>query len=159
MEKERFECKIELGALTDAPVYCSHRRGKNWMAVISKDPKGPGGLRRRFLANARGQYYYMVEGLKVGDPVEFGADYYTSSGHRDPERWYGVVIELTADHIVIERYSTAVQAIEAAQALAGPTRRELLELEKATLLARLAEIEAELAELARGEEEKEEAQS
>ena len=38
MENNFFVSKIEKNAMIDVPVYESHNRGKNWMAVISLDP-------------------------------------------------------------------------------------------------------------------------
>lgn len=108
-----IELKKELGALLDCPLYSSHKRAKNWLAKIKKDPSSPGGLRRDFQKRANGNYYYMVNELNVGDVIEFGADYYTASGRKDPVRLYGVVREITDDKIVIERFSTSDNAIGA----------------------------------------------
>lgn len=94
--------KVEDGALTQVPVYETHRRGKNWLAVIAPDPKSPGGLKRTFVERAKGSYYYMADTLKPGDPVEFGADYYTGSGHKQVCRWYGVVVDVRPDAVVLE---------------------------------------------------------
>lgn len=103
---------VAYGALTQVPVYESHKRGKNWMAVIAPDPRSPGGLARTFLPHARGEYYYLIEALKPGDVVEFGADYYTSSGRKSAARWYGVVRNVTEDKVEIEQAPTATQAFK-----------------------------------------------
>lgn len=115
MEMEQVRIKIENGAMLDAPVYNAHRNTKNWMAQITLDPKAPGGIARKFCAKARGDYYYVIDGVKVGDAVEFGADYYTYGGRKQPERWYGVVVELTEEEIVFERAADARAAIELAK--------------------------------------------
>ena len=140
----KFKSKIEMGAMLGVPVYEEHHRGKNWMAIISKNPKAPNGLDRVFLEKARGNYFYLVSGLKVGDAVEFGADYISSSGRRRTNRWYGVVIQIDDNMIIIDEHETANGAIEAAKSFAAPSKREVLEQEKERILARLAEIEKEL---------------
>ena len=107
----------ELGALTEIPGGCweSHSRGKNWMAAIHKDPRAPGGLGRAFWEKAKGDYYYLIPAnLNLPCPIEIGADYYTGSGHKQPTRWYGVIVESTADHITIEECGTASAAIKRA---------------------------------------------
>src|SRR5208282_2049118 len=44
--------------------------GHNWLAVIEdRDPRALGGLRRRFQPRAGVPFYYLVEGLKVGDVI------------------------------------------------------------------------------------------
>ena len=102
---------IELGALTSAPVYEAHARGKNWMAVVSSDPTSPGGLDRDFLDKAKGKYYYMVKGmLAPGDIVEFGADYYSSGGKKHPCRKYAKVVEITEDTLTLDVYDTFWEA-------------------------------------------------
>lgn len=87
-QNEIYRATVEHGALCSVPVYEEHKRGKNWMAIISVNPASPGGIDREFVARARGQYYYHVDAALVGKPVEFGADYYTARGSaggaRDP---------------------------------------------------------------------------
>jgi hypothetical protein len=107
--------KIENGALVEVPIFEEHKRGRNWMAVITADPRKPGGLERRFLKRAGGKYFYMVEGLKVGDAIEFGADYWTSSGRRNTNRVYAAVVSITSTELVLELLSTPDEAIEAAK--------------------------------------------
>ncbi len=100
---ERVKIEIEKGALKDAPVYCSHKRGKNWLARIEKDPRSPGGFKREFAPRAYGEFYYILpESWKVGDEVEFGADYYTNSGKRHPKRWIGKIVEIGENYIIFE---------------------------------------------------------
>lgn len=118
------------------------------MASIKKNPKSPGGIERKFLEKARGDnYFYFIDGLCVGTPVEFGADYYTGGGNRCTRRWYGVVAEIAEDALVLDRYDTAQEAIAASEKYGPLSRREILEREKERVLARLKEIDAELADL------------
>jgi hypothetical protein len=107
--------KIENGALVEVPIFEEHERGRNWMAKISFDPRSPAGLSREFMKRARGKYFYMVEGLKVGDAIEFGADYWTSSGRRNTNRVYAAVVSITSTELVLELLSTPDEAIEAAK--------------------------------------------
>jgi len=82
--------KVEKGALLEVPIYEPHKRGKNWLAEIDLDPASPGGLKRRFFPRARGEYYYFIEPGVFA--VEFGADYYSSSYKKHPNRVYGVLV-------------------------------------------------------------------
>jgi hypothetical protein len=86
--------RIEDGALANVPsgLWESHKRGKNWLAVITPSPSSPGGLSRNFAAKARGDLYYIVPDWSVGDAVEFGADYYSGKGRKNDKRWYGFVV-------------------------------------------------------------------
>lgn len=102
---------VEHGALVSAPIYNDHKRGKNWLAVIAPDPMAPGGLGRKFQPQARGRYLYMIDGLKVGDAVEFGADHYSGSGNKTPYRWYGVVRSITEESVEFEEFPTSAKAI------------------------------------------------
>jgi hypothetical protein len=136
--------KIEDGAMVEAPVYETHQRGKNWMAIIEADPAAPGGLAREFVKRGRGRYLYIVGPEVVGKAVEIAADYTSSGGKRHPKRWYGVIRSVTDSEIAIEEYETSAAAIMAARA--GPDMAALEE-ERARLVARIAEIDA----LLRGE--------
>mgnify|MGYP000861538848 CR=1 FL=1 len=144
---EKYTAKVELGAMLEVPVYETHKRGKNWMATIQKDPNSPGGLKREFFDRAKGDYFYMVNSLQVGQAVEFGADYYSGAGNRSTNRFFGVVSEITAGSVTFDKYETAAKAIEAAGSFAGPDKRAQLEQERAELLSRLQEIGSELAGL------------
>ena len=108
-------CKVQDGALVEAPVWESHTRGKNWAAVISADPRAPGGLARVFLERARGKYLYIISSLAVGQPVEFGADYYSTSRRQSRLRWYGVVRAVSNDAIELEKFPTSAKAIAASK--------------------------------------------
>lgn len=111
-----LKARIEFDAIVDAPVYCDHRRGKNWLARISIDPSAPGGLAREFMPRARGGFRYIVRSLSPGDAVEFGADYYTSGGNRRADRAYGFVGNKTENEIWFYWTGTAREAVERAQA-------------------------------------------
>jgi hypothetical protein len=64
--------------LTDAP-RCSHRRSKNYAAIITGlDPKF--GFKRTFLAKGFDNQYIFPEKPKAGDIIEVKAIYYTGSG-------------------------------------------------------------------------------
>ena len=115
-----YRVKIEHGAMTNAPIYEDHKRARNWLAVIRLDPKAPSGIGRKFMEKARGdRYFYLTDGLEVGQPVEFGADYYTGGGRKQASRWYGVVAEITEDEIVFERAADARSAVERAKEIAA----------------------------------------
>jgi hypothetical protein len=105
---------IELGALRDVPLYHDHKRARNWCAIVRLDPKAPGGLARQFLGRARGSgNYYLADGLAVGQVVEFGADYYSGSGRKSADRWYGVVRDISESEVVIESFPDARAAVRA----------------------------------------------
>jgi len=136
--------------MVEVPAYETHARGTNWLAKISPNPSAPGGLDRDFVERARGKYYYMITDLKPGTPIEFGADYTSSGGKRHPSRWYGVVVRVGDDAIDLAPTEGADEAFalaEEIQAAAPADRRTALKEERAALVARLAEIDAELTEL------------
>jgi len=111
-ELERVTLRIELGALLDAPIYESHRRGKNWLAKIRRSPTAPGGLAREFAEKAHDEYYYIwPEQWGIGTPVEFGADYYSGGGNKHPHRWYGVLFDMLPGVIVLLHTKTPAKAI------------------------------------------------
>jgi hypothetical protein len=139
--------KIENGALVEVPIFEEHKRGKNWMAKISFDPRSPAGLSREFMVRARGKYFYMVEGLKVGDAIEFGADYYTTSRKRHTNRVYAAVVALTSTELTLELYSTSSEAIEAAKKI-KETAENAEEVEAPSELERFSDAEL-IAELER----------
>ena len=107
--------------LADAPLYDKSRRAKSWCANITPDPTRQGGLERRFWNYARGEFYYVVPpDLVVPCAIEFGADVYAWSGNRrDRNRWYGVLIEKTADHLTLVACATALEAFEKVKVLGG----------------------------------------
>lgn len=116
------------GAIVASPVHEPHHRGKNWLAVIWAEPLMPGGTGRRFLPRARGEFLYMVETLRLHDPVEFGADYVTSLGRKHPKRWHGVVRSLTGSVIEVEHLGSAVAAILRSEELRAAAAQEAARL-------------------------------
>ena len=68
-----LERGLELGALTEVPVWESHERGTNFAATLTGlNPSSPGGLDRVFWKRAKGGYFYLVpDGLQPGALVEF----------------------------------------------------------------------------------------
>jgi hypothetical protein len=82
------------------------------MAIIRAiDPKAPGGVARSFCQKAKGHYLYILpETLAPGDAIEVGGDYYTGSGRPDRHRWYGFVVRIKEDHLVLRRCKTAAEA-------------------------------------------------
>ena len=117
---EKIKLKVENKALLDSPVWESHKRGRNWFAVIKLNPKAPNGIERKFFPKAHGEYYYIItEEAKPGVPVEFGADYYTNAGHLNPCRWYGVITEVTPDYIELIPCKSAREACKLAEQMAA----------------------------------------
>jgi len=143
---EPLKLRLANGALLDVPVYQKHKRGTNWCAIIDIDGTAPGGLSRRWLPKGKGACYYMTEGLTLFDPVEFGADYTTTTGNRHRDRWYGVIIAKTDDFLLIEAYKSGPAAILAAKDKRTSTeaRKAALALERETLLERAKSLEEEI---------------
>ncbi len=103
---------IELNALTECPLWSGHKRSKNWLAVIEKDPASPGGLDRKFCRRAGGEYFYMIDNLKVNDVIECASDYYSGSGKKHVDRNYYIVKEITEDKLTLQQFTTAPQAFK-----------------------------------------------
>lgn len=103
------------GAMLEVPIWESHARGTNYLAVIDVDATMPAGLSRRFVNRGRGECYYLTEQLTPGDAVEFAGDYTTSVGKRKRERIYGVIVEKTEEQIAIRVFDTGVLASLAAR--------------------------------------------
>lgn len=97
----------------DPPIHVEHSRAKNWAAIVMPDPTQPGGFSRIWWDRGRGDFRYIVPSrLKVGDIVEFGADYVQWSGKKVPERWLGVVVERTDTVIEFKPVRDMAQAIQ-----------------------------------------------
>jgi len=113
----------EDGALIQVPCWESHSRGRNWFASISLNPSKPGGIARDF--HAKGDSYYMLPQLAPGQPVEFGADYYSGSGRRSSRRWYGYVVRVDAEteaepgRLVLHKTATPKAAVNEGQIYAA----------------------------------------
>lgn len=114
MEENDIDLSIEDGALASVPKGCweSHSRGKNWLAIINISPSSPGGLARDFATKAKGSSYYLVPTWQVGDAVEFGADYYSGGGRKRPTRWYGFVVRILPDRVILRETSTGKAAVK-----------------------------------------------
>jgi len=48
-------------------------------------------------------------------PVEFGADYYSGSGRKSPNRWYGYIVRVTDGHWILHACSTGKAACKEAE--------------------------------------------
>jgi len=109
---------VDAGALTEVPdgLWQTHKRGRNWFATITVDPGSPGGLARSFAAKAKGDYFYVLPTLLVGEAIEFGADYYTGSGKKSASRWYGYVVSVSPERVVLHECSTGKAAVKAGAA-------------------------------------------
>jgi hypothetical protein len=108
-----FTSELVQGAMCSVPIYESHKRGTNWLAVIHIDPGQPNGLGRNFCRKAKGEFYYFTDNLKVNDVVEFGADYTSSGGNKSHRRQYGLVKSIQSDKIEIELFDTHKEAFAA----------------------------------------------
>jgi hypothetical protein len=86
-DKQVWMVTIEDGCIRHA-CYEAHRRGKNWVATVTKNLKAPGGLERRFWRKGSSINYIIPTGLSIGDYIEFGGDYYSSSGRPARNREY-----------------------------------------------------------------------
>ena len=102
-----YRCRVEDGAIQNIPL---SRGNKSWFATITVSPSSPGGLARDFAPKARGGAYYMVPSLSVGDPVEFGEDSISRRGKRTTDRWYGFVVAVTPDAILLRQCGTGKEA-------------------------------------------------
>lgn len=91
-ETEKKDMRVvrinDVYALVDAP-WCSHRRSKNYAAVITGlDPRY--GYKRTFLKKGFGGGYYLFpEKPKAGDIIEVVAIYYTGGGHGEKREGSG----------------------------------------------------------------------
>jgi hypothetical protein len=106
-------------ALMGVPVWESHKRGKNWMAEISVNHTKPGGLERVFFEKAKGEAcYVLAEDLAPGVALEFGADYYSGGGRRSSKRWYGYVVRIEPDALVLHKCESGPGACKEGAAFA-----------------------------------------
>ncbi|WP_168990546.1 MULTISPECIES: hypothetical protein [Aureimonas] len=103
------------GGALENPAFVSHKRGRNWGAILT----GPNAARmeRRFLP-ARGATVDLSD-VQPGQVIELGGDYVTSGGNRHYDRRYYLVLATDGvDQMTVERHSTAAQALRAARELA-----------------------------------------
>lgn len=124
---DRYDLPMDGGSI-EAPVYCSHKRGSNWGAKLT----GPNAARmERTYLPRRGRIVDLTT-VKPGDVLEFGGDYTTGSGRRDPNReyWHVIKIDFDDDEIVYDEYPTPAKALraarEAARAAAAAAVAELV---------------------------------
>jgi hypothetical protein len=141
------------GALLEVPVYESHQRGTNWLAIIDVDGTSPGGLSRQFIDRGKGECFYLIEQVKLFDPIEFGADYTTSVGRKKRKRWFGVVVAKTDGYILAEPCSTGANAVllSKAKRLDPHALASALEQERDALLKRANELTGAVESLRSGE--------
>lgn len=106
--------------IVETPNWDSHPRSKNWAAVLTPDPTAPGGFKREWWSRGRGQFLYIIPaGLKKGDIVEFGGDYVQWSGRKRPDRWVGVVVELTDTFVELSPVRNVVEAVQIAEGVSA----------------------------------------
>ena len=84
------------------------------LVAIPIGPTMPGGLARQFVDKGRGDCFYLTEKLAVLDAVEFAADYTTSVGRRNRERFYGVIVSKTESALESQPFPTGAKAVVAA---------------------------------------------
>ena len=149
--KSLVRLPIANNALLEAPKFETHKRGKNWMAVIDIDATAPVGLGRDFLPRGRGECLYIVEKVDVFDPIEFGADYMSGTGRKYTSRWYGIVVAKTDGVLLIEECETGAKAVlRAREARISTTDRiRALQVERDEIIDRAAKIEIEIQDLQR----------
>ena len=92
--------QIEDGTFEN-PERCTHRRGRNWVAIVERDKSQPGGLDRCFLARAPAGRVHMA-GLDPGMWLEFAGDYYSCGGSKRPNRKYCRIVEVTSGFLVVQ---------------------------------------------------------
>jgi len=71
VDKKQF--KVEDGALVEVPIYETHSRGRNWLAIIESDPQAPNGLKRQFVTNGKEhpeKYMTYEHGYIIIQPIE-----------------------------------------------------------------------------------------
>jgi vacuolar-type H+-ATPase subunit I/STV1 len=151
MSTEPVEYRLPLanGAILKAPVFETHYRGSNWLAVIDIDAGAPGGLSRCFASRGKGACLYAVEQVSLFDAVEFAADYTTSTNRKRRLRWYGVVIAKTDDELVVREFPNGAEAcLYAKKARVSPADRiRALNEERELLIRKAANLSEEIASL------------
>lgn len=141
------------GALLEVPVFETNHRGKNWMAIIDIDGTCPGGLSRRFIDRGRGECYYLIEQVALFDPVEFGADYVTTTGKKYNKRWFGVVTAKTEDYLLVEQCASGKNAVllSKARRIDPKALADALEQERSVMLKKAEELQASIDALRSGD--------
>lgn len=102
-----FELALEDWHVVTPPVWNDRfTQARNWMAVVTPDGKGPGGVERVWCPRGRGRLRYNVVGLLEGDLVEFGADSVTSAGRRIQTRWCGEIVRINEYLLLCRHYGS-----------------------------------------------------
>lgn len=109
--KIRILTRVLDGRSISNPAYESHKRGRNWAAVVSG--KNAANFERRFLST-RGETVDL-EPVRAGDVLEFGGDYITGGGRRVPDRRWFHVHQIDDELIKFVRYPTMAKALKAAR--------------------------------------------
>ncbi len=103
---------IELdGRSIENPAYCNHKRGRNWAAIMRG--KNAANCDRVFL-RAKGEIVDL-EAVQAGDVVEFGGDYISGSGRRQPDRRWWHVHAIEDDALTYESHESLAKALKAAR--------------------------------------------
>ena len=88
MSDNILDIEISYDAI-EAPIFCDHKRGNNWAAVVTG--KNAANATKQFLGRAGEEY--DVELVKKGDILEIAADYRTPGGHVCTEPVLAVVFK------------------------------------------------------------------
>lgn len=103
------------GRSINNPVFCAHKRGRNWAAIVTG--KNAANCERRFLRTS-GRIVDLAA-VSSGDVVEIGGDYVTASGRRHPDREFWLIHEIDDDHLTYELHESLAKAIRAARQKSG----------------------------------------
>jgi len=116
-----WDLPITDGAILRADIpYETHKRGKNWLAVISRGPRSPGGLARQFLARGHGPYAYIAEDIPEGSALECGSDYYSGGGNPSRDRRYYLLLRKAPGAWTLAKYKTAGELFAAQREYVPP---------------------------------------
>ena len=143
METLTLTLKVGKGRLLEVPVWAGPKE-RSWLAVISRHHRYH--MERAFLQPIPSGMGYILDGLRLYSPIEFGADRKHPSRPPGParqRRLYGVVIELADDHLTLEVHRGPASAVERASQLLA-AHHQALEEELLRLRSRITEIESEL---------------
>ncbi|WP_139813061.1 hypothetical protein [Ensifer aridi] len=112
METKTYELN---GGSMEMPIYVNHRRGRNWIAILSG--KNAANVERQFL-KSRGKTVDLT-GVTLNSVLEIAADYTTSTGRRDPHRLYQRVVSLSETELAVECHPSMAEAMKAAHKAAA----------------------------------------
>lgn len=119
-ETERLErlqtksLRIINRGLIDVLAWQAHHRGRNWVAFAEVEPSQPGGIKRSFFNRAAGKVakFIIPDRLAIGDILEFGGDYVSFGGRREPARVYAVVLALSDIEMIVKPYDKIEEAYD-----------------------------------------------